>query len=363
VTPDSGAVNVRARDVVFTFDVVVSDRGGQSGSLEDLFLVSPSEGEPRVRWRRSRIEVRPRRGFRPNTAYAVTLRPGIADLRGNVMSTGRTVVFSTGSRIPQFAVHGRVFDWMETRVAANALVEVIRKSDSLPYVSASDSSGQFAVGPLEEGDYLVRAILDANRNRARDPLEAWDSVSVVVRGASPFLELLAAPRDTIAPRLLTVSAPDTATVVAQFDRPLGPGQALSPTMFRIVAADSTPLLIASVQTRAQADSVRTARDSARRDTTAGVDTSRAQLPARRDTSLARAAATTELRPSRPPPPRELVVRLDSLTPLRRGITYRVTAVNVQGLLGQRRTSDRLLTMPVVRRDTTAAPARRPPVRP
>ena len=64
VTPDSGTTSVRARSVMFEFDVVVNDR-----DISRFFLLSPREGAPRVTWRRDRVEVRPRRGFRPNTAY------------------------------------------------------------------------------------------------------------------------------------------------------------------------------------------------------------------------------------------------------------------------------------------------------
>ena len=56
VTPDSGATNVRARGVMFEFDVVVNDR-----DVASYFLLSPREGSPRVIWRRDRVEVRPRR--------------------------------------------------------------------------------------------------------------------------------------------------------------------------------------------------------------------------------------------------------------------------------------------------------------
>src|SRR5439155_14834253 len=86
ITPDSGATAPRTRSVLFTFDEVVSDRpGGGKTDLNQLFLISPSDGTPRVNWHRSSIEVRPRNGFQRDRAYAVTLLPGLTDLRGNML--------------------------------------------------------------------------------------------------------------------------------------------------------------------------------------------------------------------------------------------------------------------------------------
>jgi hypothetical protein len=359
VTPDSGAINVRARSVMFEFDEVVSDR-----DVANLFLISPREGTPRVIWRRDRIEVRPRRPFRPNTAYSVTLLPGLTDLRNNRLETGKTVVFSTGPTFPAFMVAGRVFDWTNERVAPGALIEVIRRPDSLPYVGAADSTGQFVVGPLDEGAYTVRALLDGNRNRAIDPGEAWDSVSIVVRGSSPFLELLAAQRDTIAPRLLTVTASDSLSISASFDRPLDPSAPLTPASFRVLKADSTPVRVVAVLTREQLDSlVKIARDSAarldtaaRRDTTVRRDTA---PPARVPLPTVPTVAPLP-KPSRPAPRRDYIVRIDPITPLQPGTSYRVTALDIRGLMGHMRTSDRILQVPVPRRDTTQS---RPPIRP
>jgi hypothetical protein len=362
VSPESGSVNARLENAVFDFDVVVNDRSGGGGGIESLFLVSPSEGAPRVRWRRSRVEVRPRDDFRPNTAYAITILPGIADLRGNITTTGRTIVFSTGPTIPAFQVMGRVFDWSNERVAPNAFIEVMRVPDSLRYLGTADSTGQFVVGPLEEGTYIVRAIMDANRSRGADPAEPWDSVQVTVRGTSPFLELLAAQRDTIAPRLLTVTAPDTLTINTSFDRPLSAHVPLTPASFQVIDSDSARLRIARVLTRSQADAERAARDSAaRRDSAAAIDTTRRDTTrARPQTIPPRAAvplAVADLKPSRPAPPRDIVIRLDTINPLRRGASYRVIAVNATGLLGATRTSERLITVPAAaaRRDTTVAP--------
>ena len=314
-----------------------------------MFLLSPQDGGgPRVIWRRNRIEVRPRRDFRPNTAYSVSLLPGLTDLRGNALKTGRTIIFSTGPALPTYWVLGRVFDWMNGRVASRALVEVIRHPDSLPYVGFADSTGQFQIGPLDPGEYTVLAIMDNNNNRGLDPGEPWDSVQVSVKGVSAYIEMLAAQRDSIPPRLLTVGSPDTLTLIASFDRPLEPLLRLGPSSFRILAADSTPIRITRVETRAEI-AQRAARDSvARRDSIARADTTmRDSLRARADSALARrVAATVAPKPSRLPPSKDISIHLDSLTPMRPGATYRVTALNIQGLLGRAATTERVYTVPV-----------------
>jgi hypothetical protein len=365
ITPESGAVDVRARSVVLTFDAVLNDRPA-GGDLDKLFILSPQEGRPRVRWRRERIEISPRRGFRPNTAYSLTMLPGLSDLRGNTMKTGRTFIFSTGPTIPPFYILGRVFDWMAERVAPRALLVALRRPDSLPYMGVADTAGQFGIGPLAEGSYTLRAIIDANNNRELDPGESWDSVDVTVAGgASPFVELLTAPRDTIGPRIQTLTAPDTLTLVAAFDRPIDPEAPPGAQDVRVVAADSTPLRVAGVLTKAQADSIQRARsdsvqrallDSAlRADTSARAD-STLELAPRRDTSLLRGGPVLpqQPRPSRPPPPREVTIKLDPATPLHSGSAYRVTVTNARGLLGRSRTSERVVTVPRARPDSARA---------
>lgn len=336
-SPDSGALNVKADRVVFQFDAIVNDR-----DIENLILISPRDGAPRVRWRRNRIEVRPRGSFRPNMGYAVTLLPGATDLNNNVDRAGKTVVFSTGPTMPRLNIIGRAFDWMNGRPAPGAMIEAIRLPDSIPYVGVADSLGLFTVGPLDDATYLVRAMVDNNKNRAIDAGEGWDSLRVVVRGGSPVIELLAAPRDTLPPRLLTAIPSDSLRITASFDRPLDPALPLL-GIFRLQREDSTLIRIVSATAPAE-DSV-----SVRPDTTRPVDPRVSALEAR-------TAGQPPIRPSRPSPRGEVTIRLDSLTPLRRGSAYRLTAIGARGLTGLARSSERTFTF-AARDSTNAPPAR------
>lgn len=363
ITPDSNAVNVTEKNVTFYFDETVNDRATGAQELTRRFLISPSDGDVRVSWHRSRIEVRPHQGFRPNTAYSVTLLPGVADLRGNSLKSGATVVFSTGPSIPTGSVSGTVFDWLAERPAPLALVQAVTP-DSTLYFAQSDSTGSFTVRPLPPGRYLMRAIADQNGNRALDRNEAFDTLTVTVPLTTP-IELRLALRDTIAPRLVTVASNDSVSLRLTFDRPLDPTQAVSLESFRLLSADSTVIPLVRVLTPVQeAERTRAMQqattDSIRRaDSLAGKPLSpppRAQTP----------KAGTPRKPSLPAPFTSLT--LETAKPLAPSAQYRLVVHGLVGLTGRTQASERSFTTPKPPppppppRDTTArhAPASKAP---
>ena len=370
VTPESGSVSQRAGAVRFVFNKVMSDNPSR-GALNQYFLISPTDGEPRVNWHRYYIDVRPRHGFRRNTAYAITLLPGLADVRGNQMTTAATTVFSTGGTIPQFGILGTIFDWAAERPATGAFVEAIARPDSSAvYIAAPDSLGQFVLGPFGPGRYTLLGFIDRNANRALDPGEAWDSSTVVITTSRPVTELLAIQRDTNPPGMTALAREDSATLRVTFDHAIDPKQELSPALFRLQRADSTEIPIALVLgARAAADSA-ARRDSTRRDSLARRDTS-----ARRDTTAAAPPvvspnAPTSIvpvptprpatpratgrpsniappppRPSRPAPETAVLLKLAAPTVLDTGATYRVTSRGVRSIMGRSATSSRTVTIP------------------
>ena len=168
ITPDSGELNVKVKSVEFKFDEVVSDRPIGATELDQIFLISPRNGPPRVSWHRSKIDVRPKNGFRPNTTYRVTLLPGLADLRNNVRKDARSIVFSTGSSFPPYRIVGTAFDWVAQHVVNGAYIEATLKSDTtVVYLAASDSLGSFEIGPLPAGTYTVE------RSSIRIEIACW----------------------------------------------------------------------------------------------------------------------------------------------------------------------------------------------
>lgn len=383
--PDTNAVNARRRSVEFRYDEVVSERPSGAPELAQLFLVSPRDGRIDVRWRRSRIEIRPRRGWRANTTYTVTQLPGLADLRGNADTTSHTLVFSTGPSRAQTVMRGQVFDWVAGRPAARALVEAVQLPDSLTYQEYADSLGRFEIRHAAPGQYLLRAVIDADRDRTLDPRESFDSATVTL-GDSITREMLAFIHDSIGPGIAEVVRRDSTMLRVSFDRPLRPGVEVTLDQFTLKAADSSLVPLQSLALgrafeQAEVDSARAraARDSVRRAEVADsirraggqpaappappAAAPQAQRPAPADTT------PEPPRPSRPPPETYAVLRLQ--TPLAPASSYRLRADSLESLTGVVRSSERVFTTPrptardsaAVRPDSAppAAP-RRPPDR-
>ena len=376
VTPDSGATNVKIKEVEFRFDEVVSDRPASSAAgLDQLFLVSPRNGNAVVSWHRSRITVRPRNGFRPNTAYRITMLPGLVDLRGNVRKDSRSILFSTGATFPAFSILGRVFDWAAQRTSPGAYIEAILRTDtSVVYLAATDTSGQFDVGPLPAGNYLVRALIDANSNRVLDRNEKWDTVTVAITGVRPVVELDAIERDSTPPLFQNVTAVDSVTLRVTFDKALDPRLPLQPALVRIQRPDSSQLEVRTVQFQAAFDRAKQLADSAHRADSLAAAARAAPPPATTPPTAPPIAPTPGGAAGRapPPPPKPrlpapdhgIVVNLSPTTPLTPG-TYVITAKGFRNLVGNARDASRIFTVakptPRDTARTKADSARRPPV--
>ena len=329
IVPDSGAVGTTPPAVIFRFDEVVSERPSGAASLTALFLISPRDGEPRVDWHREAISVRPRRGWKKNVAYTITLLPGLSDLRGNTRNTGAVTMFATGATVPTSRISGTFFNWGEGRpVTRNGVVQAWPRTDTtLVYVTTTDSAGAFVLGALPPAQYVVRGVSDDNNNRGLDRREPWDTAGVVLVDSAK-VNLYGFIHDSLGTRLSSVNLRDSVTVDLVFDGPISMAQPIVPADIHVRAPDSTEIAVLSV------------------------------TPPPPDT-------TAQVRAlGRPVPPRTLTIKL--ATPVRVKTAYRIRVTRITSLAGITRPGEALLNVPAtlpVPAAPPAAPARTTPTPP
>jgi Big-like domain-containing protein len=353
-TPDSGAVlQTPPHEAAIQFDEVIAERvAGTPNTIDGAVVLSPTVGPTRVSWKRTRLEVSPRGGFKPGRIYRLELLPVVTDLRTNRMHQGRLIVFSTGPEIPHARLTGAIVDWVAGHAAPRALVEAVLLPDSLPYRTVTDSTGWFDMGAMPAGTYLIYGIMDTNGDKRRGPREAFDTSRVEVTD-SGVVELYAFVHDTIGPRVRQVETQDSMTVKVTFDRPIDPAFAFDTAHVALTTEEdsTTKLPVTGIFTERQLDSLRAAADSARRAArdTAHADTTR--VPAAAPAPAPPAALPSRAAAARPPldstraqkmiarrrPPTDVrFLRLD--TPLTTGVRYVVRFDSVRGLLGALGTS-------------------------
>lgn len=361
VTPDSGALNVKDRGVTVRFNEVISERS-RGGDLSALVVLSPSDGGARVQWHRDAITVRPRKGFRANTAYSLTFMPGLSDLSGNPTTKAHTYVFSTGASIPGGVVRGAVFDWTTLRPAGGALIDARTGTDTLfRWIARTDSTGRYTLPLLPAGSYTIRAVLDANANGRLEPRELWDSVTVGVAD-SLRLDLYAFAHDTLGARVVGADVRDSVTLRFSFDRPLALEPVLTADQVELRRADSSRVRIRVVARAAAYDSLARTRAAAAKDSALSADTSAAGKVARaRTDSLrvlavrdsierarveARRAARDTTTTVAPPVPSRAMITGDFVALLDEALppgTYRITVRDAVSASRVTRTSERTFT--------------------
>ena len=374
VSPQNNAVGATPKAVVLQFDEVISESPKGAKDIAELVFISPKSGVPEVDWGRSKIAIRPSKGWKQNTVYSVVIKRGLQDLRNNGIDSTIRLVSSTGGPIPSTRIAGVAFDWAAGNGLSGAVVEAVAP-DSTTYQVVADSTGRFVLQYLPPGPYLLRAYGDRNTNRTLDPIEVWDSVRVTLT-QSADIEFYSFAHDTVGLRVADVTPPDSGVLKVTFDKPYAPGQRFGPGDVVIKRADSSIVRVKSVQTipeRALADTLKA---KVRADSVARVASLRDSTPAlrARTDSLARVqrvdslaavarsereararAAARRGRPGAPidttPPPKlrrpllytEIYVTLDTvLEPQKQ---FRLSVTDVRSLSGTVRTPARTFTTP------------------
>lgn len=344
--PDTNKLNVKPNKVLLRYDDVIGEQAN-GGDLSKSVLISPWDGEPRVEWKRTGMTIRPRGDWRENTAYTITVLPGIGDLRNQPSPFGYVLRFSTGGSIPKTSIRGVAFDWVAARAIPKSTIQAIDVKDTtLVYVTAADSTGRYELTAVPPGRYIMRAIDERTPNRSLEPREPWDTATVTVADTARA-DLYVFIHDTIPARISEIRLNDSVTIALVMDKPLMPGVKIPASAARVVTSDSTVLEVAGVVTAAEervarekADSIARLKDTTTRTPPPGAGARRTIDPTfRRDTGLVLPPPVS----AREAPTTDIVIKMQ--TPLKTGATYRVTLAGLRNLLNIEGTATRLLIVP------------------
>jgi uncharacterized protein (DUF2141 family) len=197
-----------------------------------VFVSPPTRGKLRVVADGNKLQVQPSEsanGWRPNTAYQVTVLPGLQDLHGVRAGRAFSLRFSTGADIGSASLSGAAISPAPTGTRMAALyrtgssnrsgVEALSARDKdftpgtvpepwreLPaFLALADSTGAFHFDSVAAGEYALFAFEDVNGNFAFDlgfENAAVGPLSVTLGPVTPEQVLRTAPADTMPLRLV-----------------------------------------------------------------------------------------------------------------------------------------------------------------
>lgn len=215
--PENNTTMFRDQKVSLKFDEYV-----ERGSVERSIFISPYVGTVEYDWSGREVEIRFPEKLRENTTYVVNIGTDAVDLRNrNRMANTYTLAFSTGPKIDEGSIEGRVFSSTQGAELSGIMVFAYRldgiKPDTLDpkrttpdYIIQTGKDGEFSFKHVALEQYRLVAVRDRFKNLLYDP-ESDDfgvqSTEVALSEEGKGLKsinFMLTREDTTAPRLLKV---------------------------------------------------------------------------------------------------------------------------------------------------------------
>jgi len=235
--PESMETNVpRDESIVLEFSEAMDTK-----SVEDnLFIVPIPSSWPEFEWESGDriLTIRFREPFRENTTYVLSIGTKAHDRRRNGLEESIMLSFSTGARIENGKIAGKVVPYTFFGDDAEDVsgVDVVAyrldgserdpdpRNDVPDYVTQSGSDGNYEMVGLSSGTYRLFAIGDRDRNGFYS--EGYDTIGVgphdivLAEGDSVAYapDMAVSERDTSGVQLVSIGVPDNRRVELYFDR-------------------------------------------------------------------------------------------------------------------------------------------------
>lgn len=168
--PENGTLNYNKNFVEFEFNEYINKR-----SLTNTIFISPYFNEEiEQKWSGKKLRLIFPEKLRENKTYVVSLGTDISDLRGNKLEETFTLTFSTGSRIDQGTISGRVYDNKPEGIfiffyLIDTSRQFIDYTKTKPdFICQTSKDGSFILSGLPQGIFRIIAVRDQMRNLVFD---------------------------------------------------------------------------------------------------------------------------------------------------------------------------------------------------
>lgn len=170
-SPQDQQLNVKTNTIRLVFDEEV-----QPKNLQKELLITPYVNNTyEIRSDKNELTLEFEEPLQDSTTFSFNFREGIVDITEQNKAAGLKISFSTGSFIDSSSVSGRVVNLLKQTPEKGAVVALYQADDTMSvrkhrpyYLTNTDSSGNYEIENVKQGNYRVYALVDKNTNTFYD---------------------------------------------------------------------------------------------------------------------------------------------------------------------------------------------------
>lgn len=168
-TPPNMTRNFAAKEIRLEFDEFYK----LTNQYQEITISPAQEKQPEYNINRKALNIVFKDTLQKNTTYVINFGKAIADVNESNQLKNFTYVFSTGSHIDSLSISGNVIN-SQTQVPEKEATVMLfpLKQDSLLFgkkkpsiYTTADSSGNFSLNNLHDGDYRIYALKEASPDK------------------------------------------------------------------------------------------------------------------------------------------------------------------------------------------------------
>lgn len=188
-------------------------------SFADAFTIYPNILEKKFSWNNKKVKIIFNENLIPQQTYHITIDNHCEDLRHNHLENIFHSSFSTGNFIEKNTLFVDIF--LENNFSkkdAEILISLFTKNDTtLVAKTNSQKNEKFEISNLAEGEYLISAFQDIDKNLEFDEqIEPFSEKIFNLSSEKIFIELHLVLMDTTKPKLKKISSKSRQHLVLEF---------------------------------------------------------------------------------------------------------------------------------------------------